>query len=75
MKYLIQIDGTNPKNWREIEAGNPQDAIFAEVKPLIIAGQNPEIAYYALGKPLHPSGAPICVQSYKLTVNRNEPRN
>jgi len=70
MKYLVQIDGTNPKNWRTIQATGPQAAIYAAVKPLILDGHNHETAYIGLGEVRHENGAPICVQSYKLNVNR-----
>lgn len=70
MKYLVQIDGTNPKNWREIQAESPFDAIVKASAPVIIEGHNPETAYCALGQARHENGAPICVQSYSLKVNR-----
>ena len=71
MKFLVQIDGTNPKNWRSISAANREAAVLMAAKPLILDGHNPETAYVALGESRHPNGAPICVQSYKLKVNRD----
>lgn len=71
MKYLVQIDGTNPKNWREINATDQGEAVFNAAKPLILDVHNPETAYIALGNARHPNGAPICVQSYSLKVNRD----
>lgn len=71
MKYLVQIDGTNPKNWRTIQATNREAAIVIAVRPIIKEGHNPETAYCALGEARHPNGSPICVQSYKLQVNRD----
>ena len=70
MKYLVQIDGTNPKNWREIAASNREAAIVIAIRPLVIDGHNPEKAYVALGESKHSNGAPLCVQSYKLNINR-----
>ena len=72
MKYLVQIDGTNPKNWRTINATNREAAVFAAAKPLILDGHNPETAYVGLGEARHDNGAPICVQSYKLNVKRDK---
>ena len=72
MKYTLQIDGTNPKNWREIEAANKEAAIIIAIRPLINKGQNPEVAYVALGETRHQNGAPLCVQSYKLKVDRRQ---
>lgn len=70
MRYLVQIDGTNPKNWREINATNREDAIVQAIRPLIKDGHTPEIAYTMLGEARHPNGAPICVQSHKLFIKR-----
>src|SRR5262249_30098146 len=74
MKYLVQIDGTNPNNWRTIEATDAFSAVAKASRGPILDGHNPESAYVALGTARHPNGAPICVQSYKLTVNRETAR-
>lgn len=71
MKYLVQIDGTNPKNWREIQACGPQAAAYIAAKPLILDDHNPQTAYVGLGEARHENGAPICVQSYTLHVKRD----
>jgi len=68
--FTVQIDGTNPKNWRTIDATDAFDAIAKALEPIISEGHNPSTAYVALWGNRHDNGAPICVQSYSLEVNR-----
>ncbi len=70
MKYLLQIDGTERDKWQTISATSPHAAIFKAVQDRIKQGENPAQAYIALGESRHPNGTPICVQGYKLQVNR-----
>ncbi len=71
MKYLVQIDGTAPKNWRAIDASNKEAAIIIAIRPMIAEGHNPETAYVAYGDSRHPNGAPICVGAHKLHIERD----
>lgn len=72
MIYTLQIDGTAPDKWRDIKADSASDAIVEAIRPLLKQGLNPSLAYVAETTHRHPNGTPICVQSYSLTVNRNE---
>lgn len=67
--FTVQIDGTNPKNWRKIEANDPYEAI-AKALECIIAEDNsnrPSVAYVVKGPARHANGSPVCVQSYALS--------
>lgn len=73
MKYLVQIETTNPGEWKSIKASCADAAIFIAVRPIIKSGLNPKCANVAVDTPenKHPNGAPICVHSKVLHVIRD----
>lgn len=68
MKYLVQINDTQPDKWAQIEAPDREEAIATALRAsgVIKEGQRPTRAFVALGTARHENGAPIAVQSYAL---------
>lgn len=73
MKFQLQFNNTDPAKWQTVEATNREAAIIKALRPRIKGKPEtlwPYVAYVGLGEARHSNGAPICVQSYTLTLQR-----